>query len=81
MIKFSVQLKTSDHLIAVADPGKGRGGPTPLFLDQTEARRAEKYIGEIKIHVYGKPLTSDSSWEFLKIENKKIKTVQNNSYG
>ena len=38
-------------------------------------------IREIKIHVYGKPLTSDSSWEFLKIENKKIKTVQNNSYG
>ena len=38
-------------------------------------------IREIKIHVYGKPLTSDSSWEFLKIENKKVKTVQNNSYG
>ena len=25
--------------------------------------------------------TSDSSWEFLEIENKKIKTVRNNSYG
>ena len=35
---------------------------------------------EIKIHVYGKRPTSDSSWEFLRIENKKIKTVQNNSY-
>ena len=33
---------------------------------------------EIKIHVYAKPQTSDSSWEFLKIENKQIKTVQNN---
>ena len=38
-------------------------------------------IREIKSDVYGKPLTSDSSWEFLKIENKQIKTVQNNSYG
>ena len=35
----------------------------------------------IKIHVYGKRQTSDLSWEFLKIENKQIKTVQNNSYG
>ena len=29
----------------------------------------------------GKRQTSDLSWEFLKIENKQIKTVQNNSYG
>ena len=36
---------------------------------------------EIKIHVYGKRQTSDLSWEFLKIENKQIKTVQNISYG
>ena len=35
---------------------------------------------EIKSHVYGKRQTSFSSWEFLKIENKQIKTVQNNSY-
>ena len=29
---------------AVADPGEGSGrpGPSPLTLDQTEARRAEK---------------------------------------
>ena len=45
------------------------------------SRKEREAIREIKIHVYGKPLTSDSSWEFLKIENKKIKTVQNNSYG
>ena len=25
--------------------------------------------------------TSDSSWEFLRIENKQIKTVPNDSYG
>ena len=37
-------------------------------------------IREIKIHVYAKRRTSDSSWEFLRIENKQIKTVQNNSY-
>ena len=36
---------------------------------------------EIKIHIYGKRQTSDLSWEFLEIENKQIKTVQNNSYG
>ena len=29
----------------MADPGEGPGGPDPpLFLDQTEARRVEKYI-------------------------------------
>ena len=36
---------------------------------------------EFKLHVYGKRQTSDSSWEFLKIENEQIKTAQNNSYG
>ena len=32
--------------VSVADPGEGRGGPgpPPLFLEQIEARRAEKYI-------------------------------------
>ena len=28
----------------VADPGEGPGGPSPLFLDQTEARRVKKKI-------------------------------------
>ena len=36
---------------------------------------------EIKIHVYGKRQMADLSWESLRIENKQIKTVQNNSYG
>ena len=27
---------------SVVDPGEGPGGPPPLFLDQTEARRVEK---------------------------------------
>ena len=28
----------------MADPGEGPAPPPPLFLDQTEARRAEKYF-------------------------------------
>ena len=35
---------------------------------------------EIRIHAYRKRLTLDSSWEFLRIENKQIKTVPNDSY-
>ena len=35
---------------------------------------------EIKTRVGGKRQTSDSSWDFLRIENKQIKTVRNNSY-
>ena len=35
---------------------------------------------KIKIHVYAKRQTSEWSWEFLRIGNKQIKTVQNNSY-
>ena len=36
---------------------------------------------EIKIHVYRKRQTSDSSWEFLRVENKQTKTVPNDAYG
>ena len=43
--------------------------------------KIEKSNREIKIHVYRKRQTSDSSWEFLRIENKQIKTVPNDSYG
>ena len=34
---------------------------------------------EIKIHIYRKHQTSDSSWEFFRIENKQIETVTNDS--
>ena len=45
------------------------------------ARAYSGDIREFKLHLYGKRQTSDSSWEFLKIENEQIKTAQNNSYG
>ena len=35
---------------------------------------------QIKIHVYRKRQTADLSWEFLRIENKQIKTAPNDSY-
>ena len=38
-------------------------------------------MGEIKSHVYDKRQTSEWSWEFLTIENKQMKTIQNSSYG
>ena len=38
-------------------------------------------IREFKLHVYGNRQTSDSSREFLKIENELIKRAQNDSYG
>ena len=40
----------------VADPGEGPGGPTPLFLDQTEVRRVEKKLSP------GLPLCSGSGF-------------------
>ena len=45
------------------------------------ARAIFRDIREIKIHVYGTQQTANGSWEFLKIENKQIKTVQNDSFG
>ena len=33
-----------------------------------------------ELHIYAKRQTSDSGWEFLKIENEQIKAAQNNSY-
>ena len=34
---------------------------------------------EFKNHICSKRQTADSSWEFLKIENKQIKTAQSNN--
>ena len=38
--------------------------------------RTFSHIREIKLHVYGKQQTSDSNWEFLKIENGPIKQLK-----
>ena len=43
-VKLKRYLKEYSYL-PVADPGEGPGpAPPPLFLDQTEARKAEKII-------------------------------------
>ena len=57
---WEIQLCLSIFLenIAVADPGEGPGGPAPpppIFLYQTEARRAEKLFLEAR---YPHPLQS-----------------------
>ena len=49
MLIIEVKLKTylkEYSCLPVADPGEGPGGrgPSPLFLDQTEAQRPEKII-------------------------------------
>ena len=41
---WKLPLKTFYRDLTVADPGEGSGGPPPLFLDQNEARRAEKFF-------------------------------------
>ena len=46
----------------------------------TKDKEAVFLVESFKLHVYGKRQTSDSSWEFLKIENEQIETAQNNSY-
>ena len=51
-----------------------------LSYEATHWERGQ-FIREIKIHVYGTRQTANVSWEFLKIENKQIKTVQNDSFG
>ena len=42
---------------------------------------SENYIREIKIHVYRIRQTANVSGEFLRIENKQLKKVQNDSCG
>ena len=49
-----------------------------IFITRKNSDRDRR---EIKIHVYRKRRTSDSSLEFLILENKQIKTVSNDSYG
>ena len=41
----------------------------------------QEVIREVISHVYDKRQASDSSWVFLRTDNKQIKIVLNNSYG
>ena len=50
----------------------GTNSPLPFAVNAMLCR-------EFKLHVYCKRQTSDSSWEFLKIENEQIKTARNSS--
>ena len=45
-------------------------------ITRPEVRWKKSSIREFKLYVYGKRQTSDSSWEFLKIEREQIKTAQ-----
>ena len=47
-----------------------------LWLLLEEKGFVGHFIREIKSHVYGKRKQKDSSWEFLRIENKDITTFQ-----
>ena len=44
-------------------------------------RKEQSSIREIKIHVYSIRQTANVSGEFLRIENKQLKKVQNDSCG
>ena len=65
--------------------GEGKGGH-PLPPPQATAQLASLteffflpfHVGDQESRLRQ---TSDSSWEFLRIENKQTKTVQNSSYG
>ena len=52
-----------------------------MLLKELLSRGVYSNNREIKIHVYRKRQTSDASWEFLRIENKRVKTVPNDSFG
>ena len=50
---------------------------TSFTIKRADAIFSSNNIREfLKLHVYRKGQTSDSSWEFLKIENKQIKIAQ-----
>ena len=78
-IKFSFKCFEKDIIIvSKKDPGDY---VEKMQKQKFNQQRFCKINREIKIHVYRKRQTSDSSWEFLRIENKQIKTVPNDSFG
>ena len=44
MTSLAVLKYVDSHGVAMADPGEGPGGPGPLTLDQTEAKRTENFL-------------------------------------
>ena len=54
--------------------------PFPPLILPVKAS-SEIYIREIKIHVYSIRQTANVSGEFLRIENKQLRKVQNDSCG
>ena len=54
----------------VADPGEGQGGPgPPLLLDQTEAKRPEKFFWET---APPSPLSTDPYKNIMNIDRCKL---------
>ena len=68
------------NVVIVITDGKTMKGAAP-FNVTVPPLRVCLTTREIKIHVYRKRQTSDSSREFLWIENKQVKTIPNDSYG
>ena len=70
-------------ILGMINEGIGYQWIFAIFLDRSEKHhpRNKKVIRESKIHVYRKRQTTDSKWEFFRIENKQVKTVPNDSYG
>ena len=70
-----------------AERGGGGGGRKLvkyISLSRKNGQGLNQYntfIREIKVHVYDIRQTANVSWEFLRIENKQLKTVQNDSFG
>ena len=52
-----------------------------MYFNCHHVPRGEKDIREIKIHVYRIRQTANVSGEFLRIETKQLKKVQNDSCG
>ena len=70
--------KTTD-IRAFLEPSSSNKKKNPMSRQLSISVRTDNR--EIKIHVYGIRQTANVSWEFLRIENKQIKTVQSDSYG
>ena len=86
LCKGFILLLDCESITIIAGPGGGgvvfRGRNKPSTYALTSNVLLKEIIERLKkLHVKVKQQTSDSSREFLKIENEQIKTVQNNSYG